>query len=107
MRREGCRGAIVTGPKGKLSFDWKKENEGIHYVEHHRPYQTTVTLGTGDSMAHSGGDIELGRNFIDVIRYGAKSCAPIQAGLRSVFTCLAAREAAQTGRWVDVRQVGC
>ncbi len=106
VRREGCRGAIVTGPKGKLSFDWKND-DGIHYVEHHRPYQTTVTLGTGGTIAHSGGDIELARNFIDVIRYGAKSCSPIQAGLRSVFTCLAAREAAQTHRWVDVRQVEC
>ena len=106
VRREGCRGAIVAGPKGKLSFDWKND-DGIHYVEHHRPYQTTITLCKGGTMAHSGGDIELGRNFIDVIRYGAKSCSPIQAGLRSVFTCLAAREAAQTHRWVDVRQVEC
>lgn len=102
VRREGVRGSIVTGPKGKISFDWYA-NE-LHFVEHHRPFDNTVTPSKG--MEHFGGDVELARNFVDMIRGGAPSLAPIQAGLRSVYTCLAAREAAQTGKWVDVRQVG-
>lgn len=101
VRREGIRGAMVSGPKGKVSFDWYA-NE-LNYVEHHAPFSTNVKPGEG--MAHFGGDIELARNFFDMIRNGAKPVATIQDGLRSVYTCLAAREAAETGAKVAVRQV--
>lgn len=101
VRREGVRGAAVSGPKGKVSFDWYR-NE-LNYVEHHTPFSTTVKPGAG--LDHFGGDIELARNFFDMIRNGAKPASTIQDGMRSVFTCLAAREAAQTGAKVAVRQV--
>ena len=101
VRREGQRGAIVSGPKGKLSFDWFA-NE-LKYIEHHRPFGTTVKPGAG--LDHFGGDIELARNFFAMIRDGAAPESTIRDGLRSVFTCLAAREAAQTGRKVAVRQI--
>ena len=101
VRREGVRGASVAGPKGKVSFDWYR-NE-LNYVEHHQPFSTTVKPGAG--LDHFGGDVELARNFFDMIRNGGKPQSTIQDGLRSVFTCLAAREAAQTGKKVIVRQV--
>ncbi|MBO5688921.1 MAG: gfo/Idh/MocA family oxidoreductase, partial [Lentisphaeria bacterium] len=101
VRREGVRGAMVSGPKGKVSFDWYTND--WNYVEHHQPFSTTVKPGAG--LDHFGGDIELARNFFAMIRNGAKPESTIQDGMRSVFTCLAAREAAETGRKVAVRQV--
>ena len=101
VRREGVRGAIVSGPKGKLSFDWYANN--IRYVEHHRPFGSTIEPGAGQE--HFGGDTELARNFLAMIESGAPSESTIRDGLRSVFTCLAAREAAQTGRKILVRQI--
>ena len=53
VRREGVRGAMVSGPKGKVSFDWYT-NE-LNYVEHHQPFSTTVKPGAG--LDHFGGDI--------------------------------------------------
>ena len=35
----------------------------------------------------------------------ARSASPISAGLRSVYACLAAKESAATGRFIDVRQL--
>ena len=47
----------------------------------------------------------LAENFIAVIKGEARSASPIAAGLRSVYTCLAAKESAATGRFVEVRQL--
>ena len=101
VRRQGMRGAIVSGMEGKLSFDWYT-NE-LNYVEHHAPYESKISPAS--SPDHFGGDIELARNFFDMIRNGDSPAASIRDGLRSVFTCLAAREAAMTGRRVPVRQI--
>jgi hypothetical protein len=57
-------------------------------------------------MSHFGGDIELGRDFIGVIRGTAKSRTPIETGLQSVYACLAAKSSAEKGRFENVRQVG-
>ncbi len=99
-RREGIRGPIVSGPRGTLSFDWYKG--AIHQVEHHAPFTGDIRMEAGQD--HFGGDSELARNFLNMIRYGAAPETPLADGLRSVFTCLAAREAAENGRWVEVRQ---
>ncbi|MGE4563412.1 MAG: Gfo/Idh/MocA family protein [Victivallaceae bacterium] len=99
-RREGLRGPIVSGPRGTASFDWYKG--AIHYVEHHAPFTSDIRMGSEKS--HFGGDVELAKNFIDIIRYGALPETPLADGLRSVYTCLAAREAAETGRRVEVRR---
>ena len=99
-RREGIRGPIISGPRGTISFDWYKPN--IHFVESHRPYTSDITVASGDD--HFGGDIELACNFVDMIRTGAKPLTTLADGMRSVYTCLAAREAAKTNRWVDVRK---
>lgn len=41
VRRQGMRGAIVSGTEGKLSFDWYT-NE-LNYVEHHAPYESKIS----------------------------------------------------------------
>jgi len=56
------------------------------------------------NMAHFGGDRELAHDFINVIAGKGDSRTPIQTGIHSAYTCLAAKRSAETGRFVDVRQ---
>ncbi|MBP1583930.1 MAG: Gfo/Idh/MocA family oxidoreductase [Victivallales bacterium] len=100
-RRQGQRGATVSGPLGRVSFDWYT-NE-LQHIEHYQPFNGTYAADNG--QGHFGGDHVLAQNFHDLIEYGTPSISTIQAGLRSVFTCLAAKEAAATGKTVDVHQI--
>lgn len=101
-RDAAARGATVSGYHGTVGFDWYTNT--LKRVRHHSPFTDTVKAGAG--VSHFGGDSELARNFLEIIRGEAKSRTPIEAGLRSVYACLAARESARTGRFVKVRQVG-
>lgn len=101
-RDAGARGATVSGYQGTVSFDWYTNQ--LRRVRHHVPFSDTAK--TDGSLSHFGGDLELGRNFIDVIRGKAKSHTPLTMGLQSVYTCLAAKESAAKEKFVKVRQVG-
>ena len=101
-RDAGTRGATVSGFMGTVRFDWYT-NE-LQRVRHHAPYSATERAGSG--MSHFGGDLELARDFIGLIRGTATSRTPIETGLRSVYACLAAKESAETGQFVPVRQLG-
>jgi len=102
-RRDAARrGATVSGYRGTVSFDWYAGE--LHRVRHHAPFSATERAAGG--LAHFGGDLELARNFLDVVRGGAASRTPIETGLQSAYACLAARESAATGQFVAVRQVG-
>jgi predicted dehydrogenase len=101
-RDAAARGATVSGYEGTLSFDWYTNQ--MRYVRHHEPFSDVIRAGEG--MSHFGGDMELACDFMGLIKGTAKSRTPIQAGLQSVYACLAAKESAETGRFVDVRQVG-
>lgn len=101
-RDAGTRGATVSGHMGTVGFDWYS-NE-LRRVRHHAPFSATETAGQG--MSHFGGDIELGRDFMGLIQGKAQPRTPIETGIQSVYTCLAARESALRGRFVKVRQVG-
>jgi predicted dehydrogenase len=101
-RDAATRGATVSGYMGTLSFDWYTSR--MRYVRHHAPFSATEQAGEGAS--HFGGDIELGRDFIGLVKGKAKSRTPIETGIQSVYACLAARESADKGRFVNVRQVG-
>lgn len=95
------RGAIVSGYKGTVSFDWYK-NELIH-VNHHAPLANTSKVSA--NMNHFGGDDILVKNFLDIINNNALSNTPIQIGIQSVYACLAARESVKNGKFIKVRQV--
>jgi predicted dehydrogenase len=97
-----ARGATISGYNGTVSFDWYRDE--IKRVQHHEPVTETIKVGEGAS--HFGGDGVLGKNFVDVVRGGASSISPITAGLQSVYACLAAKESAAKGRFVQVRQLG-
>ena len=100
-RDAAARGATVSGYMGTVSFDWYT-NE-LRRVRHHAPFSATERAGEGAS--HFGGDIELARDFIGVIRGTAPSRTPIETGLRSVYACLAATESALQGQFTRVRQL--
>ncbi len=100
-RDAGARGAIVSGYHGTIGFDWYK-NE-MTRVRHHQPFSDTIKAGSG--MSHFGGDSELARDFIALVKCGKQPRTPIQTGLRSAYACLACRESAEKGKFVKVRQV--
>jgi predicted dehydrogenase len=102
-RDAGARGATVSGYEGTISFDWFS-NE-IKQVRHHEPVTSVSKASGGDD--HFGGDHELARDFLGLIEGRIKkSRTPIETGIRSVYTCLAAKESAGTGQFVNVRQLG-
>jgi len=101
-RDAAARGSTVSGYLGTVKFDWY-ENQ-LKYIRHHKPFSDTVKAG--EVASHFGGDMLLGRNFINIIRGKEKSIASIQDGIQSVYTCLAANESLKKGRFVKVRQVG-
>ena len=102
-RDAGARGATVSGYEGTVSFDWFT-NE-VKQVQHHEPVTSVSRASGGDE--HFGGDHELARDFLGLIQERIQqSRTPIESGIRSVYTCLAAKESSQTGRFVEVRQLG-
>jgi predicted dehydrogenase len=101
-RDAASRGSVVSGYKGTVSFDWYTNK--LKRVWHHKPFTDVTTVGNIDS--HFGGDIELMRNFLDVLQGNAQSVAPVATGIQSVYACLAAKESALQGCFVKVREVG-
>jgi hypothetical protein len=100
--KAAARGATISGYRATLSFDWYENR--MRRMPHHEPFLEEIT--PTDVGSHFGGDEVLGRNFVELVRGKAASLAPIGAGLESVYACLAAKESAASGRFVDVRRVG-
>jgi predicted dehydrogenase len=100
-RDAATRGSTVSGYLGTVSFDWYT-NE-LRRVRHHAPFSAVERAGEG--MSHFGGDLELAYDFLGLIKGTATSRAPISTGIQSVYACLAAKQSAETGQFVDVRQV--
>ena len=101
-RDAASRGATVSGYHGTVSFDWYT-NE-LKRVRHHAPFSAVERAGEGAS--HFGGDAELARDFLALIAGAPTSRTPIETGIQSVYACLAAKESSETGRFVEVRQLG-
>ncbi|MCA1808560.1 MAG: Gfo/Idh/MocA family protein [Kiritimatiellia bacterium] len=95
------RGAIISGYQGTLDFDWTRND--LKYIRHHAPFSDTVKAGEG--LSHFGGDLELAYDFIGIIKGRGRSRTTMQDGLRSVYACLSAKESAEKGRFVKVRQI--
>ena len=100
-RDAATRGATISGYHGTLSFDWY--TNALRLVRNHRPFTETVQADKG--MSHFGGDLELARDFVGMVRGKRSPRATIWDGIQSIYTCLAAKESAETGRFVAVRQV--
>jgi predicted dehydrogenase len=100
--KAAARGATISGYRATLTFDWYANR--MRRMPHHEPFLEEIT--PTDVGSHFGGDQVLGQNFVELVRGSAPSLAPITAGLESVYACLAAKESAETGRFVTVRRVG-
>lgn len=96
-----ARGATLSGKDGTLRFDWYRNDLQLH---RHAEAVTELTRPP-EGLNHFGGDSVLADNFVAVIKGQARSASPISAGLRSVYACLAAKESAATGRFVQVQQL--
>jgi len=102
-RRDAAkRGAVISGYHGTLSFDWYKNEARL--VRHHAPFSDVISADS--NLAHFGGDQELARNFIAMVQGKERPKATIWEGIQSVYTCLAAKESAEKGNFIKVRQVG-
>lgn len=96
-----ARGARICGMAGTVEFDWyRNEIKKFSHLE-----QSTETDRPEEAEAHFGGDGVLARNFIAMIRGQATSISPLEAGLESVYACLAAKKSAESGTMVTVRQL--
>jgi len=103
IRRDAAtRGSTVSGYMGTVDFDWYT-NE-LRRVRHHAPFTSAEKADEGAS--HFGGDLELARDFLDLVKGEGNSRTTVQMGIQSIYACLAARESAQTGKFVKVRQLG-
>ena len=100
-RDAGSRGAVVSGYNGTISFDWATND--VKLVHHYSPETSVSRLEPGSG--HGGGDRELAYSFIDVVKGYAEPRVTIWDGIQSVYACLAAKQSAETGEFVEVRQV--
>jgi predicted dehydrogenase len=100
--KAATRGATISGYRGTVSFDWYTNQ--VRHVPH---TEGGVHIWEpAEAGSHFGGDEELARNFVAVVKGEQKSISPLGHGLESVYACLAAKESAETGTFVDVRPCG-
>lgn len=95
-----ARGARLLGYKGTIDFDWYRGDIVIY--RHHSPETERITVDTLSAGNHWGGDRNLARNFIQVMRGEAESESPLTAGITSALTCLHARSSAETRQFREV-----
>jgi predicted dehydrogenase len=93
------RGARLYCEKGTIEFDWYTNQ--VKVFSHDRPAVETIDFSGG--MSHFGGDSELCFDFLMAMRDGKASRSPLEAGILSALTCLAARESCETRKFVQLR----
>ena len=87
-RSAAKRGAVITGHRATVEFDWY--TNVVRAIDHMNDRVDEITVKT--SSGHSGGDHELGKNFVQIMRGEAQASANLRDGLLSAAMCLAARE---------------
>lgn len=93
------RGAIITGYKATVEFDWYTEVAKI--IDHHDNQVDTIKVNQA-AEGHLGGDRVLATQFLDLIHNQSKVDASLADGLLSVSMCLAARRSASSGTFERV-----
>lgn len=90
----GRRGGRLYGYLGTLDYSFTHNTLTVY--DHMSDKVTTTELGPAAS-GHGGGDIELMRNFVELMLGKTKhSIAPLSAGITSALACLCAKESAET-----------
>lgn len=90
------RGAILTGYKGTLSFDWYTDEVVVH---HHHTGRTERHRLEADVHGHHDGDHELAHDFLAILNGTGPSRATLQDGLLSAQLCLMAKRSCQTNEF--------
>ncbi len=96
------RGARLFCYKGTIEFDWYENR--LRIFRHDRPEIEDVKLPGGAS--HFGGDDELVKDFLAVLRRRKPSRTPLSAGIMSALLCLKARESAEKGTFCAIKLPG-
>lgn len=91
-RPAGRRGATITGYLGTLEFDWRSESIVVHDHKRSRTDRIEVKASTG----HSGGDMALWKNFLEVVEGDSIADPDLDDGIHSASLCLNARESCRT-----------
>lgn len=96
----GKRGARLVGYLGTLEFDWNSNKITVYsHTEMKKEEITTDASATG----HFGGDINLVRNFVEVMKGTAKPVTTLEEGILSAKLCLAAKESSEKHIFVDIQ----
>ena len=95
----GKRGARFIGYKGTVEFDFNTKS--VRFVDHMSDRVDNIIVD--NTRSHSGGDIRLIYNFINVMRGVDVSHSPLSEGILSAKMCLAAKKSAQTKTFVDLK----
>jgi predicted dehydrogenase len=98
-----ARGATLVGYRGTIAFDWYRDELVVH---HHHSNRTERHHFEATGAGHHGGDVELARDFLNVLTGKGASRTPLEAGLLSVQMCLLARDSCATNTFQEFRPLG-
>jgi len=90
------RGAIFTGYKGTVSFDWNTDEMVVH---HHHSGRVERHRVESESSGHHGGDERLAHDFLAILNGTGPSRATLADGLLSAQLCLMAKRATETSQF--------
>jgi predicted dehydrogenase len=116
-RTAAKRGATLIGYKGTVEFDWYRGDITVHHhlsgrVERHDyagrelPHTGRVGGGASGGGAHFGGDMQLARDFLDLVYGEGASRATLHDGLISAQLCLMAKRSCATSQFQQYVPLG-
>jgi predicted dehydrogenase len=92
------RGAIFTGYKGTVSFDWYTAEVVVHHHHSGRVERHQIETSGG---GHHGGDERLAHDFLAILNGTAPSRTTLADGLLSAQLCLMAKQSCATNGFVE------
>ena len=96
----GKRGARLVGYLGTLEFDWNSNK--IMFYSHTEMTKEEI-IPDASATGHFGGDINLVKNFVEVMKGTAKPIATLEEGILSAKLCLAAKQSSVEHVFVDIQ----
>ena len=96
----GKRGARLVGYLGTLEFDW---NSNKITVYSHTEMKKDEITPDASAAGHFGGDINLVKNFVEVMKGTAKPVTTLEEGILSAKLCLAAKKSSVKHVFVDIQ----
>ena len=95
----GKRGARLVGYLGTLEFDW---NSNKIMVYSHTEMTKEEITPQASAAGHFGGDINLVKNCVEVMKGTAKPVATLEEGILSAKLCLAAKKSSEKHIFVNI-----